>query len=248
MLDKKGNKVIVEGWAGKPKGLRQVLWERRKWKAGMVQKIKVDDSQQRDRSFCMQTVLHQCPDFNTEPGALHKLIHDRGHILLMSPKGHPEIAGLGVEYDWGCIKKVFRRINDQVAKKIDLHIGIALDSITMDIARNTARRARMYMRAYATGKAHSHELIEKFVKVHRTHRNILDQDVKYLDTLVALCQDTNKKLQTFLDEAAYEGISMYDAGGNPMEVGGEAEAGAVVDVEDDDTDSIIDPLELAENT
>jgi len=43
---------------------------------------------------------------------LEELVHSRGHILLMSPKGHPELAGKGVEYAWGAAKLLFRKIND----------------------------------------------------------------------------------------------------------------------------------------
>ena len=50
-LDKKGKEVtnkkdevvMVEGWDGKTKGLKQVLWERGLWKDGMVLKANPDD-------------------------------------------------------------------------------------------------------------------------------------------------------------------------------------------------------------
>ena len=28
-------------------------------------------------------------------------VHTTGDMLLMSPKGHPDVAGKGVEYCWG---------------------------------------------------------------------------------------------------------------------------------------------------
>ena len=39
------------------------------------------------------------------------------------------------------------------------------------------------MSAYVSKADMSHLLIEKFVKIHKCHRNILDQETKYLDTL-----------------------------------------------------------------
>ena len=36
---------------------------------------------------------------------------ERGHILLMSPKGHPEVAGCGIEFAWGHAKNYFRQNN-----------------------------------------------------------------------------------------------------------------------------------------
>jgi len=49
---------------------------------------------------------------------LEELVHSRGHILLMSPKGHPELAGKGVEYAWGAAKLLFRKINDCKVKNL----------------------------------------------------------------------------------------------------------------------------------
>ena len=61
-----------------------------------------------------------------------------------------------------------------------------LDTITLTITCSTEPRSRLYMRAYMTGMAHSHDLIDKFVKIHKCHQNILDQDMKYLEKLVLL--------------------------------------------------------------
>ena len=43
VTNKKDEVVVVEGWAGKAKGLNQVLWERGLWKDGMVLKANPDD-------------------------------------------------------------------------------------------------------------------------------------------------------------------------------------------------------------
>jgi hypothetical protein len=233
VLTKKGKEIIVEGWAGKAKGLKQVLWERGLWKDGMVQRVKPDDEKGQD--MCMQTTLHKCPDFNLEVGALTKLIHDEGHICLFCAKGHPEIAGLGIEYDWGVLKKLFRKINDQVARNMQKHLDTALDAITLTIARKTARRARLYMRAYKTGNAHSHDLIEKFVKIHKCHRNILDQETKYLDKLVHLCESAEVKLEALVREASTSGLKMYGADGNrlPLPAADAAGAADAADAADD---------------
>jgi hypothetical protein len=37
----------------------------------------------------MRKMLAACEDFASEVGSLEKRFVDRGHILLMSPKGHP---------------------------------------------------------------------------------------------------------------------------------------------------------------
>mmetsp|Transcript_6492 Transcript_6492/g.9008 ORF Transcript_6492/g.9008 Transcript_6492/m.9008 type:complete len:105 (+) Transcript_6492:681-995(+) len=54
--------------------------------------------------------LAKCEDFASEEPALKKYLENRGHHLIMSPKGHPELAGLGIEYSWGKTKYEWRRI------------------------------------------------------------------------------------------------------------------------------------------
>lgn len=53
-------------------------------------------------SPCAAAVVHQqvlgnCPDFRDQPSLLQMEVESRGHILVMSPKSHPEVAGVGVE-------------------------------------------------------------------------------------------------------------------------------------------------------
>ena len=70
----------------------------------------------------MNYVLGNCEDFRNETGALQSLVEARGHILVMSPKGHCELAGQGIEYDWGKMKQNFRRKN-----KLKNFHGLILD-------------------------------------------------------------------------------------------------------------------------
>ena len=46
------------------------------------------------------------------------LLMDRGHVLLMSPKAHPELAGKGIEYTLGKFKREVRRLNDSIARNL----------------------------------------------------------------------------------------------------------------------------------
>ena len=114
---------------------------------------------------------------------METLILDRGHICLFSSKGHPEIAGAGIEYDWGVSKKAFRRDNNHVPKYCERDVRSSLGKIDLSIAFNTSRKARTYMSAYMNDSYESQLLIEKFVKLHKCRRNTLDQDCKFLDQL-----------------------------------------------------------------
>lgn len=80
-------------YIGLAKGKKQVLHERGLWVPGMVERVDDDDPKGRDRALSMDHVLGQCPDFYNETGALQTLVELRGHILVMSPKGHCELAG-----------------------------------------------------------------------------------------------------------------------------------------------------------
>ena len=108
-------------------------------------------------------------------------------------------------------KKIFRSKNDQVASNMQGFLDKALDAIALTITRRTAHRARLYMRAYKTGMAHSHKLIEKFVKIQKCHRNILDQETKNLEKLVVLCQGAEAKLELLKREDETSGLKMYGA-------------------------------------
>lgn len=80
-------------YVGMAKGKKHILFERGLWKTGMVEKIDDDDPRGRDKTLSMDYVLGSCTDFRNETGALQTLVESRGHILVMSPKGHCELAG-----------------------------------------------------------------------------------------------------------------------------------------------------------
>lgn len=80
-------------YVGLAKGKKQVLYERGLWQAGMIERVDEDDPKGRDQSMSMDYVLGNCPDFRNETSALQTLVESRGHILVMSPKGHCELAG-----------------------------------------------------------------------------------------------------------------------------------------------------------
>ena len=87
------------------KGMGQILWER-----GF-------DTSHMNKGE-MESTLSKTADFMAEKGMLEQRVTDRGHILLMSPKGHPELAGPGIEYSWGMAQRAFRKANNCVPKDL----------------------------------------------------------------------------------------------------------------------------------
>jgi len=59
----------------------------------------------------MAVALGMLPDFLAETSAFEDLLNSYCHFGLLSPKGHPEMAGQGVEYGWGKAQQYFRRHN-----------------------------------------------------------------------------------------------------------------------------------------
>ena len=128
----------------------------------------------------MRHVLGNCEDFLNEVSALESLLLARGHRLIMSPKGHCELAGQGIEYDWGKMKQNFRRKN-----KLKNFHGLILDSMSratlpLSTSRKFARKARAYRRAYREECDNEHASIEKMIKTFKVHRNAADFAKKFI--------------------------------------------------------------------
>ena len=133
------SKILEQGYVDKPKGKKQVLWERGWWKEGMVNKLKEDDGR-----LSAHHVLANCWDFANETTALMEKLRARGHILLMCVKCHPELAGVGIENTWGKSAIHFRRNNDCIAKNLDANVQNSLhsDNLPLRTIRKFARKTR----------------------------------------------------------------------------------------------------------
>ena len=169
--------------------MQQILWERGLWKEGMIKAVSEDDKKGRGQGLSMVHTLSMCADFQKEVSAFQKLVTDRGHILVTSPKGHPELAGVGVEYAWGGSKLKFRRENDCQARNLHKNILNSFRVLTKARARKYARKARSYRSAYRKIRAAATTVearvgsfleVEKFVKESKIHRCILNQEKRYL--------------------------------------------------------------------
>jgi hypothetical protein len=70
----------------------------------------------------------------------------------MTPKVHPEIAGVRIEYNWGYAKlKYWKEINDGIAAHLDENVKKALSpesKLTISRAQKFARKAREYKLTY----------------------------------------------------------------------------------------------------
>eukprot|EP00590_Aulacoseira_subarctica_P008587 CAMPEP_0172421816 /NCGR_PEP_ID=MMETSP1064-20121228/8040_1 /TAXON_ID=202472 /ORGANISM="Aulacoseira subarctica , Strain CCAP 1002/5" /LENGTH=296 /DNA_ID=CAMNT_0013162393 /DNA_START=79 /DNA_END=966 /DNA_ORIENTATION=- len=154
---------LQEGWIGKAKGMLQIAWERglinpTKWSEYQVN-APCDAFGAEDKSLSLRDILASCEDFENEQSQLEWVITELGGCCQMSPKYHPEIAGEGIEYLWGYIKKLYRTdwsIREaRYQKEADFLrlIGDIMNGndgrITVKVVRKSARRARDYQIAYS---------------------------------------------------------------------------------------------------
>ena len=101
----------------------------------------------------------------------------------MTPRSHPEIAGLGVELALGKGKRDFRMLNNCDPKNLHANVLEAFKSLTIERMRKFARKTRTYKRGYrnlhAGGDVKDHHGVENFVKA-KTHRSTFDQETRFL--------------------------------------------------------------------
>ena len=196
---------IEEGWAAKPKGLLQILWERgfikpgSTWTQNRMDGIK-DVYGNVDQSTALKTMMESCQDFYEEETLLVHYGRELGVMVLRTPKCHCELAGEGIEYCWGLAKLIYRKMPISKKKGKDSFLKSVREALSTDILTKErtikfSKRARQYMLAYhsmeglmMTGAENStvvsHETIEKIVKQYKTHWCASDFDTGFIGSVV----------------------------------------------------------------
>ena len=144
---------VKEGWLAKPKGMLQLCWERRLI-AGDAKPSQYTNAQ-------LKTLLSACNDFKTELTLVAWVTRERGYKVIFSPKAHPEVAGVGIEYVWACSKGWIQMIPLADRKGREKFDAVFKDcfgrgKLKDNAIRGCARAARQYMQAYIL--AHSEQL------------------------------------------------------------------------------------------
>ena len=182
-----------QGFEGKPKGTKQILFETgwyrpdrdpstgRPFWTSCINPLR--DPKKRDKSFIASLVLRNRPDFKAEKTDLEKFMLGRGHILILSPKCHPELAGQGIEYSWGAAKLHYRRNNTLVPKQFNENVRASLAILTRRHCFMFERRARCYRNALKDRSNSTFEKLEAMIKTYRAHA--VDFDSKFIKSVMA---------------------------------------------------------------
>ena len=121
---------------GTAKGLRTILCER-----GINTDWMLADD--------MRIVLSNHDDFVNEQTIVQHYLESRGHMVFFLPKFHCELNA--IERVWAQAKVYCRAHTNFTLVKLRQIINPALDSVTVDLIRKYARKARDYQRAYCDG-------------------------------------------------------------------------------------------------
>jgi len=117
----------------------------------------------------------------------------RGHLFQKSPKGHPELAGGGVEYCWGKSKIHFRRSKkDRKGKNLEALIreSVSASNLKLSTVRKFARKAADMRRIYKKYKNNEkmnladYEVVERLYKICKAHRSALDQFTSFINKTI----------------------------------------------------------------
>ena len=210
--------VVKQGWEGKPKGLLQILWER-----GLVDANKLDTYTMKGKTDELGNIINNtsliylmanCTDFANEETLLQHKGREMGVLVDRTPKCHPELAGEGIEYTWGCSKGYYRRLPIQRKRglqnfKSSVQLSMSADVLSKSRVRKFARRARRYICAYFAlakgvvgGVEHNDgaiqegeplqlQEIERVVKLFKTHRCALYFDGGFIEETFCEQTETN---------------------------------------------------------
>jgi hypothetical protein len=155
--------TILEGWSGKPKGMLQILWERgfidpviepTRAEAFYTNDGKKDAFGNLIPGTSLRVMMSSLIDFIQEETLLQYHGKTLGVTVDRSPKCHPEVAGEGIEYSWGCAKGKYRRLPlSEKRRKENFRNSVrqCLDRgevLTVGRQRMFSKRARQYMLAY----------------------------------------------------------------------------------------------------
>ena len=161
------------------------------------------------KKYSLKYLLSNCDDFKEEKCDLEHLTcelsarYDCGCSILFSPKYHCEIAGEGIEYSWGCAKKLYRKKPLKIKRSREQFVTLVKNSIghvSPLMVNKFLMKARRYMIGYKHKKLKeddfnngeneikwSYDYNEKLHKIYKTHRDANAFDSKFIKMVMLEC-------------------------------------------------------------
>ncbi|CAB9531571.1 hypothetical protein SEMRO_3688_G350320.1 [Seminavis robusta] len=152
-----------KGWVNTPKGALQMCIERglvdlelvKRRKGHYMMPGRKDAEGKLIEGTSLRMLLQGCDDFKKEISMLEWVAKQYGWRVIFSPKCHPEIAGVGIEYVWSVSKNCLVRIPLPQRKGKDRFTKQVLDvcfnsekTLTKQTVRGCAQKARQFVIAY----------------------------------------------------------------------------------------------------
>ena len=115
----------------------------------------------------------------------------------MTPKRHPELAGEGIEYIWGVVKKHLRALNLTLAtsesgKHPYDNVNKPIDDLALGVVRVCAWRARSHKLAYmaigAGADVAEYSEIKKLVNEMKQHRGCGRLERGFVKEVIAMME------------------------------------------------------------
>mmetsp|Transcript_24742 Transcript_24742/g.40115 ORF Transcript_24742/g.40115 Transcript_24742/m.40115 type:complete len:503 (+) Transcript_24742:505-2013(+) len=180
---------------GMSKGKFQILLERgfinpdrSTWKKYTLEGTR-DERGQINNRYCLNHLMGLLPDFENEKTLLHHHGEALGCIIYNSPKCTPEIAGEGIEYDWGVSKLYYKAQDvDRKRKRTNFEAlvseAIGETVLSLDTVRRNAKRAREFMISYYELEKNDEKTapsdLKKMMKTRRAHSSVIDMDKGFM--------------------------------------------------------------------
>ena len=143
--------------------------------------------------YVIRTLLSSYLNFSEEQSAMEVLLSElstKGDLqvqLLTSPKYHCELAGEGVEYCWGLLKCFYCSLSIEKKRtkaSFDKCVRESIEFVRNEHVIRFGAKYKCYMiahNAYDKKDPLTYRMIEHFVKMLKTHRNIVDQDKVFVE-------------------------------------------------------------------
>jgi hypothetical protein len=168
---------------GKPKGIKQVLMERKLWPDKGIRLMceqcsgKQDGVDPERSDCCARRIMSVQPDFCEQKSILEEAVIEANHIFERYPKFHCECNF--IERYWGFVKRETRWICSYNFSELLIQVPDVLISVPVTTIRKFARKSWRYMDAYNKGL--EGRTAEWAVNKYKSHRRLPENIERIMD-------------------------------------------------------------------